>query len=164
MNSRIAALVGFGVIIAALVLVVVIPRSGGDGGGSSTDLTNMSAKPVVDNSGKEAPTSLEIEDVVEGDGPAVEEGDTVKVQYVGTLFDGGDEFDSSWDRGEPAEFTLTKGSLIDGWIKGIPGMKTGGRRILTIPPDLGYGETGQPPTIPGNATLVFVVDLLEIQK
>ena len=86
----------------------------------------------------------------------------VKVQYVGALFDTGQEFDASWDRGEPFELTLGGGTVIQGWDQGLVGMKAGGRRELTIPPDLGYGPQGSPPSIPANATLIFVVDMLSI--
>ena len=87
-------------------------------------------------------------------------GDTVEVHYLGVEFDTGEEFDASWNRGESIEFPLR--GLIQGWQDGIPGMKVGGRRRLTIPPDQAYGAQGQPPSIPGNATLVFDIDLKKI--
>jgi FKBP-type peptidyl-prolyl cis-trans isomerase len=105
-------------------------------------------------------SGLEYEDVECGDGPEVERGDLVMVYYTGTLEDG-TEFDSNRG-GEPFPAMLESGGLIEGWVEGIPGMKVGGRRELTIPPELGYGEAGYPPDIPPNATLVFDVEVLEI--
>ena len=105
-------------------------------------------------------SGLEYEDLECGDGPEVERGDIALVHYTGTLEDGA-EFDSSRG-GEPFRAVLESGNLIEGWIEGIPGMKVGGRRQLTIPPELGYGEAGYPPDIPPNATLVFDVEVLEV--
>ncbi len=85
------------------------------------------------------------------------------VQYVGVLYKDGKEFDSSWSRNEPFPLTLGAGEVIPGWDQGVEGMKEGGRRELVIPPELGYGEAGFPPAIPPNETLVFVVDLVEVQ-
>ncbi|MGI8726420.1 MAG: FKBP-type peptidyl-prolyl cis-trans isomerase [Solirubrobacterales bacterium] len=100
-------------------------------------------------------------DIVEGDGPEAKAGDDISVQYVGVLYDDGMQFDASWDNGMPFDFPLGGRQVIPGWDEGIEGMKVGGRRQLTIPPDLAYGEEGRP-GIPPNATLVFVVDLLEV--
>ena len=86
-------------------------------------------------------------------------GDTVEVQYVGALFEDGTEFDSSWSRGnEPFTVTLGEGQVIQGWEEGLIGIRKGGRREIIIPSDLAYGPTGQPPTIPADAALIFVVD------
>ena len=102
-------------------------------------------------------------DLIVGSGSAAKTGSTVTVNYVGVLYKGGKEFDSSWKTGQPfSPFRLGAGSVIPGWDKGIVGMKVGGRRELIIPPDLAYGKSGSPPTIPPNATLVFVVDLLGV--
>jgi FKBP-type peptidyl-prolyl cis-trans isomerase len=102
-----------------------------------------------------------IDDIVLGTGEEVTSGDTVVVHYVGTLQDG-TEFDNSNKRGEPFEFTVGEGRVIKGWEEGLVGMKVGGQRILVIPPDMGYGKNGIGP-IPGNATLVFSINLLEIK-
>jgi FKBP-type peptidyl-prolyl cis-trans isomerase len=125
--------------------------------------TNVKVKPKVPTATGAAPKELEASDVVAGTGKEAKDGDKVSVQYVGTLFNGGKEFDASWDRGKkPFEFTIGQGQVIQGWDQGIPGMKVGGRRVLVIPPDLAYGASGQPPTIPANAPLVFVVDLKKV--
>jgi FKBP-type peptidyl-prolyl cis-trans isomerase len=108
------------------------------------------------------PSGLQVEDLVVGTGEQADTGDTVSVHYTGTLQDG-TKFDSSLDRGQPYTFTIGQGRVIAGWDEGIPGMKVGGKRKLTIPPDLGYGAAGSPPVIPANATLIFEVELLEVQ-
>ena len=109
------------------------------------------------------PAKLEIKDLAKGHGKKAKAGETVTVQYDGVLYANGSEFDASWDRGQPFSFPLGAGQVIPGWDKGVAGMKVGGRRVLTIPPDLGYGPQGSGP-IPPNSTLVFVVDLLKIKK
>lgn len=129
---------------------------------ASTDLTDTSSKPKIEASADPAPDKLETEDIVVGDGPEAKAGDTVSVQYVGALYDNGKEFDASWDRNQPFEFKLGAGQVIKGWDEGVEGMKVGGRRKLVIPPDLGYGAQGSPPTIPADSTLVFIVDLKSV--
>jgi FKBP-type peptidyl-prolyl cis-trans isomerase len=125
--------------------------------------TDLSKKPKVPKATGAAPTELQASDVVPGSGPAAKSGDKVSVQYVGTLFNGGKQFDASWDRGKkPFAFTLGQGQVIAGWDNGVAGMKVGGRRVLVIPADQAYGANGSPPTIPANAPLVFVVDLKKI--
>jgi peptidylprolyl isomerase len=109
------------------------------------------------------PSELVIKDLVKGKGKAAKAGDTVSVQYDGVLYMNGQEFDASWDHGQPFSFPLGAQQVIPGWDEGVAGMKAGGRRELIIPPDKGYGEQGSPPTIPANATLVFVVDLEKIE-
>lgn len=106
-------------------------------------------------------TELKIEDIQVGQGQEVKKGDTVVMHYRGTLTDG-KQFDSSYDRGEPFETVIGVGRVIAGWDEGVPGMKIGGKRKLTIPPEMGYGESGSGP-IPPNATLIFEVELLEIK-
>ena len=124
---------------------------------------DLSKKPRIPKSSGPAPKQLKVEDLIEGDGAAAKNGDKVSVQYVGVLYDNNKEFDSSWSRGsEPLEVTLGSGQVISGWEQGLLGMKVGGRRKLTIPPDQAYGAQGQPPTIPANATLVFEIDLKKI--
>ena len=105
---------------------------------------------------------LEVLDMKVGTGAEAKTGNTVKVHYTGTLTNG-TKFDSSHDRNEPFTFTLGAGGVIKGWDEGVVGMKVGGKRKLTIPPDLGYGAMGSPPVIPGNATLLFEIELLEVK-
>jgi peptidylprolyl isomerase len=125
---------------------------------------NTKLKPVVAIPAGATPTKLTIKDIVPGTGKAAKKGDTVSVQYVGSSWSTGAEFDASWDKGQPFSFTLGQGDVIRGWDSGVVGMKTGGRRLLVIPPDLGYGAQGQQPAIAANATLAFVVDLEAIKK
>lgn len=163
MDRRIITLISASVLLLAIVVVVVVAGGGSDdeSGGKVSD--NLEERPVIEASDDPPPTELESNDIVVGDGAEAKTGDSVSVQYAGALYDTGQEFDASWDRGEPFDFDLGTSSVIKGWDEGIQGMKVGGRRELIIPPDLAYGEPGQPPTIPPNATLVFVVDLLEVK-
>jgi len=117
------------------------------------------SKPEIDFPGGDAPTDLQIRDIVVGDGAEAKPGATVKVHYVGVEFDTGDEFDASWNRGSAIEFPLR--GLIQGWQDGIPGMKVGGRRELIIPPALAYGERGGHRL--SGKTLIFVIDLLAVR-
>jgi FKBP-type peptidyl-prolyl cis-trans isomerase len=122
----------------------------------------IASKPVVTVPTGPAPAHLVTKDLVTGTGQTAKAGDTVTVNYVGVLYKDGKEFDSSWSRNQPFTTALSNGSVISGWVQGIPGMKVGGRRELIIPSSLAYGKTGSPPTIPPNSPLVFVVDLLSI--
>src|SRR5580700_1554257 len=117
-------------------------------------------KPEIDFPGGEPPAGLEITDVWEGDGAGAKAGDTVQVHYVGVAYSTGEEFDASWNRGEPLEFRLGVGQVIQGWDQGVQGMKVGGRRKLVIPPDLGYGSRGAGSSIKPGETLIFVCDLV----
>jgi len=105
---------------------------------------------------------LEIENLKVGDGAEAVAGKVVSVHYTGWLTNG-NKFDSSVDRGQPFQFTLGAGQVIQGWDKGVAGMKIGGKRKLTIPPEMGYGARGAGAVIPPNATLVFEVELLGIR-
>lgn len=123
--------------------------------------TDTSKKPEISKPKGKEPTKLVSTDIVKGRGATAKSGDNVQVQYVGVLFSDGEQFDASWDNGSPFDFTLGQGDVIKGWDEGVAGMKVGGRRLLTIPPDLAYGAQGQG-SIGPNATLVFVVDLLNV--
>jgi FKBP-type peptidyl-prolyl cis-trans isomerase len=124
---------------------------------------DIDTKPRIPKASGAAPKELKVEDLIEGDGKAAKNGDKISVRYVGVLYDNNKEFDSSWKRGKaPFELTLGQGQVIPGWDRGLVGMKVGGRRRLTIPPDEAYGAQGQPPSIPANSTLVFDVDLTDI--
>jgi peptidylprolyl isomerase len=121
-----------------------------------------STKPEVDFPGGPPPSDLEITDLVVGDGAEARPGQAVKVHYVGVAFSTGEEFDASWNRGEPFVFPLGAGRVITGWDQGVSGMRVGGRRQLTIPPHLGYGDRGAGGVIKPGETLIFVVDLLGV--
>ena len=139
----------------ALVVAVIMALPGcGD------DAVDTSTKPDV-TVPDESATELEITDIVEGDGDEVEAGDTVTAHYVGVGQQSGEEFDTSWG-GQPATFPLD--GVIEGWSKGLVGMKVGGRRELVIPGDMAYGANPPSPDIQPDETLVFVVDLKDVQK
>jgi peptidylprolyl isomerase len=116
----------------------------------------------LDEDRGDPPAELEIEDLVVGDGAEATAGDAVRVNYVGVDWATGQEFDSSWGRGTPFDFQLGVGQVIPGWDQGVEGMRVGGRRVLTIPPDLAYGDRSVGDVIGPDATLVFVVDLVEV--
>jgi peptidylprolyl isomerase len=120
----------------------------------------LSKQPAVTPPSGAAPTKLVTKEIIKGTGAEAKAGDSVTVNYVGVLYKGGKEFDASWKRSEPFTFSLGKGQVIPGWDQGVAGMKVGGRRELIIPSELAYGKRGSPPSIPANAPLVFVVDLL----
>ncbi|GAA1155905.1 FKBP-type peptidyl-prolyl cis-trans isomerase [Ornithinicoccus hortensis] len=120
-------------------------------------------KPEIDFPGDNPPGELVIEDIVVGDGAEATAGSTVLAHYVGVAWSTGEEFDASWNRGEPLAFRAGVGQVIQGWDQGILGMKVGGRRKLTIPPHLGYGDRGAGGAIKGGETLIFVVDLEDVR-
>jgi peptidylprolyl isomerase len=119
-------------------------------------------KPEIDFPGGEPPADLEIKDIRVGDGPEATEGQNVTVHYVGVAFSTGEEFDASWNRGAPFTFPLGASRVIKGWDLGVQGMKVGGRRQLTIPAHLAYGNQSPSPLIKPGETLIFVVDLLAV--
>ncbi|MCA6092817.1 FKBP-type peptidyl-prolyl cis-trans isomerase [Streptomyces sp. SCA3-4] len=119
-------------------------------------------KPEIDFPEGDVPSDLEITEIWEGDGPVAKAGDFVKVHYVGVSFSTGEEFDASWNRGGPLEFKLGAGQVIEGWDRGIQGMKVGGRRKLVIPAHLAYGDRGAGGKIAPGETLIFVCDLMGV--
>lgn len=128
---------------------------------AASDPTAQMAPPRPTKTAADYP-NLKVETITPGTGAAIEYGQTGRFHYTGTLVNG-TEFDSSRKRGEPVEFALQSGSLIEGWILALPGMKVGERRRLVIPPELGYGASGSG-SIPPNSILVFDVELVEIVK
>lgn len=121
---------------------------------------SLSKKPEISDASGDPPTKLVEKDIKVGSGKAAKSGDKVTVNYVGQNWSNNEEFDTSWGK-EAFEFTLGEGGVIKGWDEGVVGMKKGGRRLLIIPPDLGYGAQGQG-SIPADETLVFVVDLVKV--
>lgn len=121
---------------------------------SESELT----KPEIEFPDSPPPTELQVEDIVVGTGAEANASSTVNVHYLGVDYESGEEFDSSWSRGEAIRFPLT--SLIEGWRLGIPGMKVGGRRKIIAPPALAYGESGGHEL--AGRTLIFVIDLLDV--
>jgi peptidylprolyl isomerase len=120
-------------------------------------------KPEIDFPDGEPPIELIIVDEIVGDGTVATPGRTVRAHYVGVAFSSGEEFDSSWSRGDPLSFKLGVGQVIAGWDQGIEGMQVGGRRKLTIPAHLAYGDRGAGGAIKPGETLIFVVDLVEVR-
>jgi peptidylprolyl isomerase len=124
----------------------------------------MNEKPRVEVPTDQPPSyQLELDDIVVGDGDEAVAGQIVEVHYVGVSWQTGKQFDASWDRGDTFKFGLGKGQVIPGWDKGVAGMKVGGRRRITIPPDLAYGKRGAGGVIGPDETLVFVVDLVGVR-
>jgi peptidylprolyl isomerase len=120
-------------------------------------------KPEIDFPGEQPPSDLVVEDLEVGDGAEATVGSTVSAHYVGVAHSTGEEFDASWNRGEPLAFRLGVGMVIAGWDEGIAGMRVGGRRRLTIPPHKAYGDRGAGSVIAPGETLVFVVDLMDVR-
>ena len=121
------------------------------------------SKPAIAAPSGEPPTDLVIDDLEVGGGDEATAGQNVDVHYVGVAWSTGEQFDASWDRGQTFSFRLGGGQVIGGWDQGVQGMRVGGRRQLTIPPHLGYGERGAGGVIRPNETLVFVVDLVAVR-
>ena len=126
-------------------------------------MNNVATKPEIEFPEGPAPAELVIEDITVGDGAEATVGSTVSAHYVGVAHSTGEEFDASWNRGEPLDFRLGVGQVIRGWDEGIVGMKEGGRRRLLIPSDLAYGERGAGAVIKPGESLIFVVDLVSVR-
>ncbi len=130
----------------------------------ATATKDLTTKPVIAPNTGAKPTDLQYADIVVGDGDEAKTGDQVDLKYVGAFFETGKEFDSSWKGGPEQTFNvgLCREGTVPGFAAGPIGMKVGGRRMIVLPPQFGYGAAGQPPTIPANSTLVFVVDLVKV--
>lgn len=152
----------FALIMAAYLTPVVACPDHEETEGSAEN--TAAAQKINDSKGaKDMENKLQIDDTVVGTGEVAKKGDTVAVHYVGTLLDG-TKFDSSRDRNQTFEFTLGQGRVIKGWDEGVPGMKVGGKRTLTIPSDMAYGSRGAGAVIGPDATLKFEVELVSIKK
>lgn len=178
-RNRILTLVAGVVGVIALILVANKCTGSGD---TATDTTlapdttiavvttppnpALATKPAITVPKTPKPTKLEVKDLIVGTGPEIAKGDDANIQYAGTSWSTGKEFDSSWSRGKSAYPVTNVGNsaVIDGWNQGLIGMKEGGRRQLIIPPDLAYGAAGRPPSIAANDTLIFVVDAEKVTK
>jgi peptidylprolyl isomerase len=163
MDRRVIGLLAAGGILAVIVLVIVVSRGSASGGERSKADITVPNGPTIQLPTGAPPTHLEVKDLKTGTGAEAKPGDQVSVQYVGVLYDNGSKFDSSYDHGQPFSFKLGGGQVIQGWDQGVAGMRVGGRRLLVIPPELGYGAQGSPPKIAANETLAFVVDLTKIK-
>lgn len=148
-NTAIIAIIAGVIVVGALIYF--------NSSKASTSTTQQPTSTKTNTPAKE----LKIEDTLVGTGKEVKSGDTVVINYTGTLEDG-TKFDSSYDRGQPFETQIGVGQVIKGWDEGVVGMKVGGKRKLTIPPELGYGEQGAG-TIPPNSTLIFEVELMDVK-
>jgi peptidylprolyl isomerase len=137
-------------------------RAATDPAAAEEALKDTSTRPEIPKPTGTPPRRLVKQDIVKGKGPPAKLGDTLVVHYVGLNFSNGQEFDASWDRGQPFPFQLGAPGLIKGWERGLTGIRKGGRRMLTIPPELAYGREGRPPTIPPNETLIFVIDAVDL--
>lgn len=123
----------------------------------------MPDRPIISIPDGAPPAEFQFDDEVVGDGAEAVVGTRVVVHYVGAAWSNGKEFDASWNRGDTFDFRLGAREVIEGWDRGVAGMKVGGRRRLTIPPELGYGSRGAGGAIKGGETLVFVVDLVAVR-
>lgn len=173
-KNLVPILIVFVVIFVGGFAVYLIMNQKPNTGTLNTTPTNNSFAPVTPTAGQSSPTpvptiistqnfpdGLKVEDEKIGTGAAVKSGDTISINYLGTLTNG-EKFDSSYDRGQPFETQIGVGQVIKGWDEGVIGMQVGGKRRLTIPPDLGYGSQAQGP-IPANSTLIFEVELMGIK-
>jgi len=151
-------LLGIGAIM--LVNMSVGPLSKEHAAPATQTQPSPTSSPSIENQNNQ--NKMTIEDIKRGTGVEAKNGDTVSVQYTGTLLNG-TKFDSSYDHGQPFSFTLGQSQVIQGWDQGVLGMKIGGKRKLTIPPSLAYGERGAGNVIPPNATLVFEIELLGVK-
>ncbi len=130
--------------------------------------SDLGSKPelvaVLPDDRGDPPTDLQEEDLVDGEGEIAESGDRLTVHFVGASWGSGQEFDATWDRGQPFTFSLGQGEVIEGWEEGLVGMREGGRRALVIPPELAYGDRGAAAGVEPGETIVFIVDLLEVAE
>jgi peptidylprolyl isomerase len=161
--SRVLALA----LLASMLGCAPASTGGEPADGDPAPAADLGAKPdllpILPDDRGEAPAELVVDDLVVGGGEAASPGDQLTVHYVGAEWSSGAEFDASWDRGQPLVFELGAGRVIEGWEQGLVGMREGGRRVLVIPAELAYADRGVGDVIGPGATLVFVIDLLDVQ-
>ncbi|MFE7586142.1 FKBP-type peptidyl-prolyl cis-trans isomerase [Streptomyces gardneri] len=160
-----------GLLVVPLLLLSTAACGSDDKGSDSASMKNglpaitagekFGEKPTLSKGVGDPPKELKVNVISEGDGPVTKKGDALQVNYLGQAWDSTTPFDNSFDRGQPFDLTLGAGGVIKGWDQGLEGQKVGSRIEIGIPPELGYGEAGSPPSIKPNATLVFVVDILK---
>ena len=131
---------------------------------TAPDLRDTAVKPVIERPTGTPPRRLVVENIIRGRGARARRGSTVAMHYVGVNFSNGDEFGSTWEDGVPYRVKLGAGDVVEGWERGLVGIRKGGRRKLTIPPELAYGAEGGPSKIPPNETLVVVVDAVSVKR
>ena len=151
-------------LLAAVLVVFVACGEESNGGGGTADTeetTDAGSGDCATDEEVETASGLRYVDIKCGEGEEAAKGDSVEVHYIGKL-ENGKKFDASRDRGQTLPFQIGAGQLIAGFDEGVIGMRVGGVRELTIPPELGYGDAGQPPVIPPNSTLIFEVELVSI--
>lgn len=159
--------------VALTVLVLVVacsetpdPEDVGGVGEDEAEAPDLATKPellpVLPDDRGDPPATLVVEDLVTGEGEAAHAGARLTVHFVGASWASGEQFDATWDRGQPYSFMLGEGEVIAAWDEGLAGMRVGGRRALTVPPDLAYGDRGSAAGIEPGETVVFIVDLLEV--
>lgn len=167
-NSKIENIlhIGLPIVIFVFLGVIILDRTSPTNSKSTITLTPEQLAEFSQSISDKSPgdiSELKIEDTQVGTGAAVKDGDVVTVNYIGTLVDG-TQFDSSYDRNEPFSFAVGEGQVIAGWDQGIIGMQVGGKRTLSIPSSLGYGESGSGDIIPPNAGLIFEIELVSIEN
>lgn len=150
-------------LLAVVLLAGCTDRDGGEGESESAapEVGDTTARPEIDPPEGPAPERLEVEDLVEGEGAEVADDALLTVHYIGMTWSGGDVA-SSWDRGQPLIYRYGDGRWVEGWTEGLEGMREGGRRQIVVPPGFGYGGRSVP-GVPAGETLVFLVDLLEVE-
>jgi peptidylprolyl isomerase len=147
-------------LLAALLVALILTPAQALGSATTPTRGPLSKRPTIKHHKGPPPKKLTIKNIINGTGPGAANGDALITNYVGALYSNTKVFGSSWSLGGPFALTLGSGEVIEGWERGLLGMRVGGRRELIVPPGLAYGKRGNPPRIPPNSTLVFVVDLL----
>jgi FKBP-type peptidyl-prolyl cis-trans isomerase len=158
---RVATAVGLGCLVWLVVGCTERDPGGSESESSVPEAGDTAGRPDLELPGGSAPDDLDVEDLVEGDGAEVADDTVLTLHYIGATWSGS-EVASSWERGQPLIYRYGDGRWVEGWTRGLDGMREGGRRQIVVPPELGYGNRSVP-GVPAGETLVFVVDLLEVE-